>query len=270
VHIDTKSATQMFELIKKKMKHTDGYPYLLSILQHCLQMHKRNGSNLQHWQLLDRILQQIVLQDESGEDPDVSALENFNVKNIIKMLVNENEVKQWREQAEKFRKEHTELTSRLERKERECETKTQEKEDMMKTLNKMKDKLQKESVELRHARDQMGELMAQLNELSNGGALSFPPPPPPPPGGPIPIPPSLSENLPPPPPPQSFSCFPPPPPPPPPPGGPPPPPGAPPFFGMGMMAPPLNSFNPGTNLRKKSIPQPSHPLKSFNWSKLNE
>ncbi|XP_077341514.1 disheveled-associated activator of morphogenesis 2 [Lithobates pipiens] len=270
VHIDTKSATQMFELIKKKMKHTDGYPYLLSILQHCLQMNKRNGSNLQHWQLLDRILQQIVLQDESGEDPDVSALENFNVKNIIKMLVNENEVKQWREQAEKFRKEHTELTSRLERKERECETKTQEKEDMMKTLNKMKDKLQKESVELRHARDQMGELMAQLNELSNGGALSFPPPPPPPPGGPIPMPPSLSENLPPPPPPQSFSCFPPPPPPPPPPGGPPPPPGAPPFFGMGMMAPPPNLFNPGTNLRKKSIPQPSHPLKSFNWSKLNE
>ncbi|KAM9315658.1 disheveled-associated activator of morphogenesis 2 isoform 1-T1 [Gastrophryne carolinensis] len=272
IHIDTKSATQMFELIKKRLKHTDGYPYLLSILQHCLQMpYKRNGSNLQHWQLLDRILQQIVLQDENGEDPDVTALENFNVKNIIKMLVNENEVKQWREQAEKFRKEHVELASRLERKERECDTKTQEKEDMMKTLNKMKDKLQKESSELRHARDQMGELMAQLNELSNGGTLSFPPPPPPPPGGPVSLPPSLSENLPPPPPPQSFSCFPPPPPPPPPPGGPPPPPGAPPFFGMGIPAPPMfSSFNPGTSLRKKSIPQPSHPLKSFNWAKLNE
>ncbi|KAG9460900.1 hypothetical protein GDO78_018827 [Eleutherodactylus coqui] len=76
----------MFELIKKKLKHTDGYPYLLSILEHCLQMtYKRNGSQLQQWQLLDRILQQIVLQDEKGEDPDVTALENFNVKNIIKM-----------------------------------------------------------------------------------------------------------------------------------------------------------------------------------------
>ncbi|XP_018422885.1 PREDICTED: disheveled-associated activator of morphogenesis 2 [Nanorana parkeri] len=239
VHIDTKSATQMFELIKKKLKHTDGYPYLLSILQHCLQMpYKRNGTNLQHWQLLDRILQQIVLQYESGEDPDVSALENFSVKNIIRMLVNENEVKQWREQAEKFRKEHTELTSRLEKKERECETKTQEKEEMMKTLNKMKDKLQKESSELRHARDQMGELVAQLNEFSNGGALSFPPPPPPPPGGPVPLPPSLSENMPPPPPPLSFSCFPPPPPPPPPPGGPPPPPGSTSCLGIGVLGVP--------------------------------
>ncbi|NXG65745.1 DAAM2 protein, partial [Hemiprocne comata] len=88
IHIDTKSASQMFELIKKRLKHTDAYPYLLSILQHCLQMpYKRNGGNFQQWQLLDRILQQIVLQDERGDDPDIAPLENFNVKNIIKMHI---------------------------------------------------------------------------------------------------------------------------------------------------------------------------------------
>ncbi|XP_030051635.1 disheveled-associated activator of morphogenesis 2 isoform X1 [Microcaecilia unicolor] len=273
IHIDTKSATQMFELIKKRLKHTEAYPYLLSILQHSLQMpYKRNGTNFQQWQLLDRILQQIILQDERGEDPDVSPLDNFNVKNIIKMLVNENEVKQWREQAEKFRKEHMELMSRLEKKERECETKTQEKDDMMKTLNKMKDKLQKESMELRQAREQMGELLAQLSDLSQGGTINFPLPPPPPPGGPFAVPSSLMvDDIPPPPPPLlPVSCFPPPAPPPPPPGGPPPPPGAPPFFNLGMAAPPMTTFSSGTSLRIKSIPQPSHPLKSFNWSKLNE
>ncbi len=37
-HVDTKSAGQMFELIKKKLSNTDAYPHLLSILQHCLQM----------------------------------------------------------------------------------------------------------------------------------------------------------------------------------------------------------------------------------------
>lgn len=129
-------------------------------------------------------------------------------------LINENEVKQWRDQAEKFRKgedlclnlphtlhtfspaqlrihlplwrwrhtysqffsqfpvlshpipEHTELVSRLERKERECETKTLEKEEMMRTLNKMKDKLARESQELRQARGQVAELVAQLSEIS--------------------------------------------------------------------------------------------------------
>ncbi|MEJ1287971.1 dishevelled associated activator of morphogenesis 2 [Cricetulus griseus] len=142
------------------------------------------------WQLLDRILQQIVLQDERGMDPDLAPLENFNVKNIVNMLVNENEVKQWRDQAEKFRKEHMELVSRLERKERECETKTLEKEEMMRTLNKMKDKLAKESQELRQARGQV----AELDLFSSNDAP----------------------------------------------------------------------------LRKKCTPQPSHPLKSFNWVKLNE
>uniref|UniRef100_A0A9J7X8M4 Dishevelled associated activator of morphogenesis 2 n=1 Tax=Cyprinus carpio carpio TaxID=630221 RepID=A0A9J7X8M4_CYPCA len=265
-HVDTKSAGQMFELIKKKLSNTDAYPHLLSILKHCLQMpYKRGAGSIQQWQLLDRILQQIVLQDEKGENPDVSPLDNFNVKNIIRMLVNENEVKQWRDQAEKFRKEHVELMARLERKERECETKTQEKDDMMKTLNKMKDKLQKEGVELRFAREQVFDLSSLISDISNGGGHL--PVAPPLPGSPIPAP-MMMDNFPP-PPPIAFSS-PPPPPPPPPPGGPPPPPGAPPIF-SGIPSPPgPASISSTTNLHTKSIPQPSQPLKSFNWSKLGE
>ncbi|XP_015427363.1 PREDICTED: disheveled-associated activator of morphogenesis 2 isoform X1 [Myotis davidii] len=266
VHIDTKSASQMFELIHRKLKHTEAYPCLLSVLHHCLQMpYKRNGGYLQQWQLLDRILQQIVLQDERGVDPDLAPLENFNVKNIVNMLINENEVKQWRDQAEKFRKEHTELVSRLERKERECETKTLEKEEMMRTLNKMKDKLARESQELRQARGQVAELVAQLSEISTGPVSS-----PPPPGGPLTLTSSLTTNdLPPPAPPLPFTCCP-PPPPPLPPGGPPTPPGAPPCFGIGLPVPPDPFPSSDVSLRKKCVPQPSHPLKSFNWVKLNE
>ncbi|KAI5102625.1 disheveled-associated activator of morphogenesis 2 [Silurus meridionalis] len=267
-HVDTKSAGQMFELIKKKLSHTDAYPHLLSILQHCLQMpYKRGAGSIQQWQLLDRILQQIVLQDDKGEDPDVSPLDNFNVRNIIRMLVNENEVRQWRDQAEKFRKEHTELMARLERKERECEIKTQEKEDMMKTLNKMKDKLQREGVELRSAREQVLDLSSRINDISHG-SMAFPPPPPPP-GGPMPPPPPpIMTGFPPPPPPLPFCPA--PPPPPPPPGAPPPPPGAPPIFSGAPLPPAPASFSSSTSLRNKSIPQPSHPLKSFNWAKLGE
>nr|XP_026239425.1 disheveled-associated activator of morphogenesis 2 isoform X2 [Urocitellus parryii] len=267
VHIDTKSASQMFDLIHKKLKHTEAYPCLLSVLHHCLQMpYKRNGGYFQQWQLLDRILQQIVLQDERGVDPDLAPLENFNVKNIVNMLINENEVKQWRDQAEKFRKEHMELVSRLERKERECETKTLEKEEMMRTLNKMKDKLARESQELRQAKGQVAELVAQLSEISTGPVSS-----PRPPGGPFPLSSSVTTNdLPPPPPPLPFSCCPPPPPPPPPPGGPPTPPGAPPCFSMGLPLPQDPFPSSDVPLRKKRVPQPSHPLKSFNWVKLNE
>ncbi|KAM5327422.1 disheveled-associated activator of morphogenesis 2 isoform 1-T2 [Glossophaga mutica] len=266
VHIDTKSASQMFELIHRKLKHTEAYPCLLSVLHHCLQMpYKRNGGYLQQWQLLDRILQQIVLQDERGVDPDMAPLENFNVKNIVNMLINENEVKQWRDQAEKFRKEHMELVSKLERKERECETKTLEKEEMMRTLNKMKDKLARESQELRQARGQVAELVAQLSEISTGPVSS-----PPPPGGPLTLSSSMTTNdLPPPAPPLPFACCP-PPPPPLPPGGPPTPPGAPPCFSMGLPLPPDPFPSSDVPLRKKCVPQPSHPLKSFNWVKLNE
>uniref|UniRef100_A0A8C8A3Y5 Dishevelled associated activator of morphogenesis 2 n=1 Tax=Oryzias sinensis TaxID=183150 RepID=A0A8C8A3Y5_9TELE len=234
-HVNTKSAGTMFEVIKKKLSHTEAYPHLLSLLQHCLQIPYRRGS-LQYWQLLDRILQQIVMQDDMGEDPDAAPLDNFNIKNIIRMLVNENEVKLWREQAEKFRKEHAELQAKLDRKERECHTKTQEKEEMMKTLNKMKDKLQREGIELRSAREQVLDLSFRksLSCFVFQHSLNVFASPPPPPGAPM-APPQqqmmggMPSLLP-------FSCPAPPPPPPPgapppPPGAPPPPPGAPPVFG---------------------------------------
>uniref|UniRef100_A0A8C1HVC7 Dishevelled associated activator of morphogenesis 1a n=2 Tax=Cyprinus carpio TaxID=7962 RepID=A0A8C1HVC7_CYPCA len=168
VHIDTKSATQVFDLIRKRINHTDAFPHFMSVLQHCLHMpYKRNGNTVQYWLLLDRIVQQIVLQNDKGHDPDVAPLENFDVKNVVRMLVNENEVKQWKEQAEKMRKEHNELQQKLEKKERECDAKAQEKEEMMQTLNKMKEKLEKESSEHKLVKQQVSDLSAQIHEMSN-------------------------------------------------------------------------------------------------------
>uniref|UniRef100_A0A452QRH1 Dishevelled associated activator of morphosis 1 n=1 Tax=Ursus americanus TaxID=9643 RepID=A0A452QRH1_URSAM len=258
VHIDTKSATQMFELTRKRLTHSEAYPHFMSILHHCLQMpYKRSGNTVQYWLLLDRIIQQIVIQNDKGQDPDTTPLENFNIKNVVRMLVNENEVKQWKEQAEKMRKEHNELQQKLEKKERECDAKTQEKEEMMQTLNKMKEKLEKETSEHKQVKQQVADLTAQLHELSG--------PSPGAPGGPFPssVPGSL---LPPPPPPPLPGGMLPPPPPPLPPGGPPPPPGPPPLGGI--MPPPGAPL--GLALKKKNIPQPTNALKSFNWSKLPE
>uniref|UniRef100_A0A4W4FQV6 Dishevelled associated activator of morphogenesis 1b n=1 Tax=Electrophorus electricus TaxID=8005 RepID=A0A4W4FQV6_ELEEL len=167
VHVETKSATQMFELIRKRINHTEAFPHFMSILQHCLHMpYKRSGNTVQYWLLLDRIVQQIILQNDKGEDPDVAPLENFNVRNVVRLLVNENEVKQWKEQAEKMRKEHNELQQKVEKKERECEAKAQEKEEMMQTLNKMKEKLEKETNEHKLVKQQVADLTLQLHELS--------------------------------------------------------------------------------------------------------
>ncbi|MEE6494065.1 hypothetical protein FKM82_017011 [Ascaphus truei] len=267
IHIDTKSATQMFELTRKRLTHTDSYPHFMSVLHHCLQMPYKRSNTVHYWLLLDRIVQQIVIQNDKGQDPDLSPLENFNVKNVVRMLVNENEVKQWKEQAEKMRKEHHELQQKLEKKERECDAKTQEKDEMMQTLNKMKEKLEKESTEYKQVKQQVVELSAQIQEFNRRAVCApvpgGPPLPPGAPGGPISFP--FGIPVPPPPPPPLPGGIAPPPPPPPPPGGPPPPPGPPPLGGLATPGAPL-----GAALKRKNIPQPTNPLKSFNWSKLPE
>ncbi|XP_030580849.1 disheveled-associated activator of morphogenesis 1 [Archocentrus centrarchus] len=252
-HIETKSASQMFALIKKNLNHTEAYPHLLSVLQRCLMTpYKRSSTSLQYWVLLDRIVQQLVLQTDKGENPDVAPLEDFKVKNTVCMLVKENEHKQWKEQADKMRKEYQNLKELFEKKERTCEVKNKEKEDVLLMLNNLKDKLKRESNDHKQAKQQVTELFTQLQQLISTSSV---------PGGP----PVISNGLVPPGPLPSIPTPSPAPPPPPPPL-----PGAPPCFGMAPFAPPLP---PGASLaaaQKKNIPQPPNPLKSFNWCKLPE
>uniref|UniRef100_UPI00358E1AC9 disheveled-associated activator of morphogenesis 2-like isoform X1 n=2 Tax=Myxine glutinosa TaxID=7769 RepID=UPI00358E1AC9 len=268
IHVDTKSAGQMFDVIRKKLSHSEAYSHLLSILQHCLNMpYKHNGTMVQRWRLLDRIVQQLVLQGPQGDDPDVAPLENFSVKNVVRLLVNESEVKKWKEEAENMRKERVELQGRLERRERECEAKARERDATMQALSGMKEKLQREVAERHNAETCAAELRARLDDyLAKGGSI----------GGPPILTSPLSESGQPPPRGVASSNFPPPhlssqsvsggaplPPPPPPPLPPPlAPPGAPPPL-YGMMG-------ASATVKQKNIPKPSHPLKSFNWSKLSE
>ena len=59
-------------------------PHFLSMLHHCLLLPLDYGTSPQHWLLFDRIVQQIVLQNEAQENPDISAI-NINVKEIVEL-----------------------------------------------------------------------------------------------------------------------------------------------------------------------------------------
>ncbi|KAL0266624.1 UNVERIFIED_CONTAM: hypothetical protein PYX00_009117 [Menopon gallinae] len=268
-HVDTKSATAMFDLLRRKLSHTAAYPHLLALLQHCLLLPLDYNSHPHHWLLFDRIVQQIVLQTESGENPDNAPID-INVKEIVHLLAKEEELLEARQKAEELEKENSDMSSKLAKKEQELDLRTQEKEDIEASLKRVKERLEKETTQHIETKQKLNELEYKRSEMehqyscereerlrleqivSNGSlsddakvvslrseslsslkakpntSLTTPPPPPP---------------MAPPPPPTTL-------------GGPPPPPCNPP--------PPM----PKIEIAKKNIPQPSNPLKSFNWSKL--
>ncbi|XP_067637402.1 disheveled-associated activator of morphogenesis 1 isoform X2 [Eurosta solidaginis] len=295
-HVDTQSANDMFDLLRRKLSHSPAFTHLLSLLEHMLLL-PYTGPHTQHWLMFDRVVQQIVLQTEgrprsdidpdapnkeklpssSVRDPDVAPLQ-INVAEIVQLLVKEEELKQARTRADELERENFEVQSRLAKKEQELDQRQQEKEDLETSLARMRERLEKESANHLHAvqRAQMAEmrgedlqhrLLTEQQERSRlerlvtegsipddqkvagltgcNGATSPAPPPAP------------SMKMVPPPPPPMLSTI--PPPPPPCPGGAPPPQAM-----CSTMAPPP----PKAELPKKNVPQPSNPLKSFNWSKL--
>lgn len=51
----------------------------------CVPADKQSSTTRHYWVLLDRIVQQLVLQTDKGQNPDVAPLEDFNVRNVISM-----------------------------------------------------------------------------------------------------------------------------------------------------------------------------------------
>ncbi|KAJ4426490.1 hypothetical protein ANN_27304 [Periplaneta americana] len=213
------------------------------------------GAHPQHWLLFDRVVQQIILQSESGENPDVSPLK-INVKELVHLtttsttllllLAKEEELVAARNKAEELERENIDIATKLAKKEQELDLRTQEKEDIETNLTRVKERLEKETAAHLETKQRVSELEYRASELDrqvncergerhrlerlvSSGSLpddaKAPPPPPPVPG-----------------------C------------GPPPPPSAPPSA-------PISAPN-RPEVPKKNVPQPSNPLKSFNWSKL--
>lgn len=287
-HVDSKSATSMFELLRRKLSHTTAYPHLLSMLQHLLLLPLEYSPQAQHWLLISRVVQQVVLQqpavdrssgshndtDENRSintnnsdtyvkiyNPDVEPLD-INVGEIVHLLAKEEELVAARTKAENLEKENCEISTELAKKEKLLDQQGQEKEELERSMTRMKDRLEKETAahmesteRARAAAYRAHQLEQQLNQerveraryekLVSEGSIpddakvsnlksavietcSIPPPPPAP--------------LPPPPPPSAL------------------PPPAP----LPPHAPPA----PNTPKPKKNVPTPGNPLKSFNWSKL--
>nr|XP_032518459.1 disheveled-associated activator of morphogenesis 1 [Danaus plexippus plexippus] len=135
-HVDTKSAAAMFELLRRKLSHTAAYGHLLSLLQHLLLLPLEYNPHSQHWLLLDRVVQQIVLQapgrdgsDSKVYNPDVAPLE-INVGEIVQLLAKEEELVAARNKADNLERENVDLATELAKKEKQVDQHTQEKEEL--------------------------------------------------------------------------------------------------------------------------------------------
>ena len=184
---------------------------------------------------------QVVLQNESQENPDIAAI-SINVKEIIELLAQEEEVLAAKSRAEELEKENGELAGNLAKREQELDLKHQEKEDLEANLARTKEKLETET----QCHNETKLRLSEVETRAPGSLLPSLASP-------------LAPLLPPPPPPMA-------PPPPAPPGAPPPPP----MQGGGSNPSMPNTTEALRAAVKKCVPQPSNPLKSFNWSKLPE
>ncbi|KAL4713308.1 hypothetical protein ACJJTC_015295 [Scirpophaga incertulas] len=164
-HVDTKSAGAMFELLRRKLTHSAAYPHLLSLLRHLLLLPLEYSPHGQHFLLLDRVVQQLVLQQpaaasrassEQGSlkdldadpakvyDPDIAPLE-INVGEIVHLLAKEEELVAARTKAENLERENVDMATELAKKEKQVDQQAQEKEELEGVVSRLKERLERET-----------------------------------------------------------------------------------------------------------------------------
>ncbi|OQR78633.1 disheveled-associated activator of morphogenesis 1-like [Tropilaelaps mercedesae] len=164
-HIDSTKPQEMLSCLEQKMAFSPALPHFLSFMQHLLLMPAK-GKSVEHWILFDRLVQQIIMQDTcDGVDHDVAAIQ-INVGEIIKHLASEEELRLAKEKAERFEKENIDLSTSIAGKEQQLEQTSQERDDIKDSLEKTKDKLERETVSHLNTKQRIQELEYNIQQLT--------------------------------------------------------------------------------------------------------
>jgi len=264
-NVDLDNPQEVFKILEKTLRNTNCWAYIIDVFKHYLLIPSNTTLRVKYWQIISKLVNQLVLQREN-EDPDPGqALIHINYKTIINDLEDDNkayildlkeELKKAREANKKREKDYENQIEELNKNFKtandeleEYKKLTGDKKELISVLKEQNSKFESLLKEkFTNAEDAekileklksefkgpltIGVSLKEMTPDKAGGAPpapsgNAPPPPPPPPGG----------NAPPPPPPPPGMGGAPPPPPPPLPGmgGPPPPPPPP---GMGGPPPP--------------------------------
>ena len=288
VSINTNSAIDMCESLRKIHGSTAVYPHFLSIMQHLTLLKHQHL-----WAFTDHVLQQVSQQTPDGLDPDIAVLE-INVQKCADGLKHEKTSRILKKKNENLSEKCRSLESSLQKESQELERVKNEKTELTRSMLRYQERLEKvreneKQVEnIGHLEQENAALKKKIQALLQSDKINLPddvklsmkstseiedqnlrsaplspPPPPPPIPSSIPAAPSPSNVVPPPPPPPGMAL-------PPGPGGPhpPPPPGPP--GPPGALAPPPPPGGMAPPIPVKQFPQPSMSVKSFNWVKQTQ
>ena len=285
LNVQSMDPVDMAKLLSTDLSKSPGHVHLVSILRHLVMLPGDSKTWPKHVQVIDEVVQQLCVQSQTGDDPDLAPLTSINVHKLVDHYVAQSEVTAAQQERNAAVAAQEDYKARCKKAEEGHENEKIDKEALKKSLNKKVSKLAKDNGELQQGNDEMAaklkELEAKLvrSEHQLAAALAAKPGQAPPPpykdgAGAVPnMPATATATVAPPPPPPplpgSNGLAPPPPPPPPMPGqagGIPPPP--PPMPGMGAGMPPMPGMPAPIHLPPRNVPKPSSQLKSFNWAKI--
>ncbi|KAL7752167.1 hypothetical protein RI367_002211 [Sorochytrium milnesiophthora] len=100
--INYESPESMFTVVCSKLKETRGWPSVLSTMRHLLLMPNDPALRAKYWTVLDRVVQQIVLQKDSANPDPYAALIDIDMATVVGALTEKEKLAEAEEKAKTY------------------------------------------------------------------------------------------------------------------------------------------------------------------------
>ena len=215
INVESMNPVDMIKLLSTDLSKSPAHAHLVSILRHLVMLPGDSKTWPKHVQVIDQVVQQLCVQNRSGDDPDLAPLSSINVHKLVDHYVRQSEVDTAQKERNAAVLAEEDYRIRCKRAEEQYENEKVDKEALKKSLTKKVTKLTKDNGELQQTNDELAARMKEMEakliktehqlaaamsgkapppyggEGTGSGTVAPIPPPPPMPGMAIPPPPPM-------------------------------------------------------------------------------
>lgn len=156
-HLDSKSSSELFQAIRKRTSYTEAWQPFTSILYHMAIMPIEIAEKPQHWLLIEKCINSIIMQRPDGTNPDYEYLQNIDINSSLNLVTEVHELKNAKEKITKLKAERDDYKSKFEKNRTVLDGITKEKDTALRQCEKA-------SSRVSEITDLMANLERQLTE----------------------------------------------------------------------------------------------------------
>ena len=140
--VDFKSSSALFDVLRKKVSYTEAWNPFTSVLMHLSLLPVELASRPNHWILVDKMIQSVILSKPDGTQTDAFFLKHLDLNELLEKVGDSHELKTAKQSIDKLKQEKNDFKTLSERRRLDVEASNKERDNAMRQFHQISSKME--------------------------------------------------------------------------------------------------------------------------------